>query len=200
MAPPLTFTFSKPIPRSLADCAATEAKASLISIRSRSSTPMPSLDSACLIAFEGCDWSELSGPATLPCAPISASHSRPSSSALALLITTTAAAPSEICEEDPAVIVPSLVNAGRSLASVSVVVSARMPSSLPKTTGSPLRCGISTGTISASNRPFFCAAAARWCEAAEISSCSARVRPSLALCRSVDSPIGMFSKASVSPS
>ena len=31
-----------------------------------------------------------SGPATMPCAPISASHVRPSSSALALLITTTA--------------------------------------------------------------------------------------------------------------
>ena len=60
---------------------------------------------------------ESSGPATTPCAPISASQVRPSSSALALLITTTAAAPSEICEAEPAVMVPSLANAGRSLAS-----------------------------------------------------------------------------------
>ena len=75
--------------------------------------------SACLIALDGWDCSELSGPATLPCAPISASQVSPSSSALALLITTTAAAPSEIGEAVPAVIVPSLPNAGRSLASDS---------------------------------------------------------------------------------
>ncbi len=78
----------------------------------------------------------------MPCAPISASHSRPSSSALALLITTTAAAPSEICEAEPAVIVPSLLNAGRSLPSDSAVVSPRTPSSAETTIGSPLRCGI----------------------------------------------------------
>ena len=38
--------------------------------------------------------------------------------------------------------VPSLPNAGRSLASDSAVVSPRMPSSWLTTTGSPLRCGI----------------------------------------------------------
>ena len=117
-----------------------------------------------------------------------------------MLITTTAAAPSEICEEVPAVIVPSLVNAGRSLASDSVVVSGRMPSSLAKRTGSPLRCGISMGVISASKTPFFWAAAARWWDRAPISSCSARFRPRRVLCFSVDSPIGMFSYASVRPS
>ena len=81
------------------------------------------MPSACWMALDGCDCRELSGPATLPCAPISAIHSRPSSSALALLITTTAAAPSEICEDVPAVIVPSLAKAGRSLPSDSAVVS-----------------------------------------------------------------------------
>ena len=45
------------------------------------------------------------------------------------LMTTTAAAPSEICEALPAVIVPSAVNAGRSAASDSGVVSGRIPSS-----------------------------------------------------------------------
>ena len=64
-----------------------------------------------------------------------ARRSRPARSgraprALALLITTTAAAPSEICDADPAVMVPSLLNAGRSRARLSVVVSARMPSSV----------------------------------------------------------------------
>ena len=43
-----------------------------------------------LMAFAGCECSELSGPATLPCATISASQVRPSSSAFARLITTTA--------------------------------------------------------------------------------------------------------------
>ena len=44
-------------------------------------------------------------------------------------MTTTAQAPSEICEAEPAVMVPSLLNAGRSLPSDSTVVSARTPSS-----------------------------------------------------------------------
>ncbi len=115
-------------------------------------------------------------------------------------MTTTAQAPSEICEDDPAVIVPSLLKAGRSLPSDSAVVSARTPSSVEKTTGSPLREGIDTGTISSSKSPFLMAAAARWCERAENSSCSDRPRPRAVLCRSVDSPIGLSSKASVSPS
>ncbi len=75
-----------------------------------------------------------------------------------------------------------------------------MPSSSLKTTGSPLRCGISTGVISASNRPFFWAAAARWWERAAISSCASRAMPSRVLCFSVDSPMAMFSKESVRPS
>ena len=111
----------------------------------------------------------------MPCAPISASHSRPSSSAFALLITTTAQAPSEIWEAEPAVIVPSLRNAGRRPDSDSTVVSPRTPSSALTTTGSPLRCGIETGTTSSSKTPFFQASAAFWCEAAAKASCSSRV-------------------------
>ncbi len=70
-------------------------------------------------------------------------------------MTTTAHAPSEICEDEPAVIVPFLANAGRSLPSDSAVVSGRMPSSCVKTIGSPRRCGTWTGTISASKSPSF---------------------------------------------
>ena len=51
---------------------------------------MPSLSQASLVALAGCICSVESGPATMPWAPISASQLRPSSSALALLITTTA--------------------------------------------------------------------------------------------------------------
>ena len=58
----------------------------------------------------------------MPCAPISARIGAPSSSAFARDITTTAAAPSEICDADPAVTVPSAENAGRSLASDAAVV------------------------------------------------------------------------------
>ena len=73
-----------------------------------------------------------------------------------LLMTTTAAAPSEICDELPAVSVPSLRNAGRSRASESADVLARTPSSSVNSIGSPLRCGMPTGTISSANTPFFC--------------------------------------------
>ena len=74
-------------------------------------------------------------------------------------MTTTAAAPSEICDALPAVIVPSLAKAGRSFDSDSTVVSARTPSSAVTMTGSPLRCGTATGAISSAN--LSAAAAAR---------------------------------------
>ena len=51
---------------------------------------------AFLMALAGCDCRAESGPATLPCAPISHSQVRPSSWAFALFITTTAQPPSEI--------------------------------------------------------------------------------------------------------
>ena len=51
----------------------------------------------------------------------------PSSSAFSRVIRSTAAAPSEICEELPAVTRPSSLNAGLSSASVSTVVPGRMP-------------------------------------------------------------------------
>ena len=63
----------------------------------------------------------------------------------------------------PAVIVPSLRNAGLSLASTSRVVSGRFASSVSKTCG-PLRPLTSTPTISAAKRPAVCAAAKRFCE------------------------------------
>ena len=129
IAPPLTLTLSSDSPSSRADSMPTAANASLNSTRSRSETAMPSFSQAFTVALAGCIWRVESGPATMPWAPISASHSRPSSSALALLITTTAAAPSEICDAEPAVIVPSLLKAGRSLDSDSAVVSPRTPSS-----------------------------------------------------------------------
>ena len=89
--------------------------------------------------------------------------------------------------------VPSLLNAGRSLPSDSAVVSPRTPSSESTTIGSPLRCGISTGTTSSSKTPFFQAVAASWWERAENSSCSSRLSlvPSALAC-SVSPPIACW--------
>ena len=50
-----------------------------------------------------------------------------------------------------------------------------MNSSLSKTTGSPLRCGMVTPTISSLKRPASCAAAAFICEPSASASCAARL-------------------------
>src|SRR6266852_1707177 len=65
----------------------------------------------------------------MPCATTSASGSARSFRARSSDMTTTAAAPSEICEALPAVIVPSFLKAGASLPSDSAVVPGRIPSS-----------------------------------------------------------------------
>ena len=100
---------------------------------------MPALAQAWAMARDGWVSSDASGPATWPYETSSPSGVMPSSSALALDITMTAAPPSEICEALPAVIVPSLVKAGRSPPSDSSVVSPRTPSSTETIFGSPLR-------------------------------------------------------------
>ena len=151
------------------DAAATAANASLISNRSTSATVSPALVSACEMAREGWVSNEGSGPATSPNPTSSASGVRPSSSALARLTRTTAAAPSESWEALPAVIVPSGENAGRRRPRDSVVVSGRTPSSV-STTIVPLRWVIVTGTISSASVPALIAAHARsWLLAARSS-------------------------------
>ncbi len=71
-APPCGFTIASSIPRSSADCATTDANASLISTATRSDTATPASLIASRIAFDGCECSELSGPATRPWPMISA--------------------------------------------------------------------------------------------------------------------------------
>ena len=93
----------------------------------------------------------------------------PRACAFSRVISSTAAAPSEICDELPAVILPSGLNAGLRPASVSSVVSGRMPWSL--TYVSPLT---GTGTISRSNFPSSVARWASWCDRTASSSSSAR--------------------------
>ena len=82
----------------------------------------------------------------------------------------TAAAPSEICDDVPAVTVPVSEKAGLRLASFSSEVSRRTPSSAlksPLTSAAPGTSGwtrASSGAISLAKRPSSCACAARWCE------------------------------------
>lgn len=69
-------------------------------------------------------------------------------------------------EDSPAVVLPSGLKAGRSLASPARVVPALIPSSLATVTWrsfpSSSTIFVLTGTISCSNRPEFCARAALW--------------------------------------
>ena len=96
--------------------------------------------------------------------------------------------------------VPSLSKAGFSAPSDSAVVPGRTPSSVSTSSGSPLRWGTCTGTISSARRPSLAAAAAfSWLAAAK-ASCRSREMPTLALCCSVERPMAMWSKESVRPS
>jgi hypothetical protein len=98
----------------------------------------------------------------------------------------------------PAVTVPFALNAGRSLASPSRVVSRRGHSSVSTTTSvtvrvAPDHCSRRTviGTISGANTPFASAAAAFCCEANAKSSCMSRVIPQRWATRSAVNPMPM---------
>ena len=85
----------------------------------------------------------------------------------ASLVTSTAAAPSTIWLEFPAVTLPSGRNAGWSEASFSADVSRRGASSTAKSDAARAGSPTSTGTISFSNRPSSIAAIARRCDSSE---------------------------------
>ena len=174
MAPPFTFTFdvSQPICRLTA--IACEANASLISIRSRSFGSQPARARHRLDAGTGPMPMYFGSTPAEAKLLMRAIGFRPSSLAFFALVTSTMAAPSLMPEALPAVTVPSLAKAGRSLASASSVVPWRGCSSASTVTG-PLRVSIVTGTISSLNRPAFCAASALFCEARANLSCSSRV-------------------------
>ena len=89
--------------------------------------------------------------------------------------TSSAAAPSLTPEEFPAVMLPP-GNSGRSLPSASSEVS-RGCSSRSTSTGSPLRDGTATGTISRASRPPATALAVRSCDRSANASWSSRAIP-----------------------
>jgi len=112
-----------------------------------------------------------STPATL-WSPTRASTSRPWSSANASLVTSVAAAPSEIWLALPGVTVPSLLKTVGSWLRASREVSRRMPSSSSTSPSS-----VSTGTTWSSKRPSSVAAAARCWLWSAYSSCCSREMP-----------------------
>ena len=124
---------------------------------------------------------------------------QPRAAATSAAASTSAAAPSLIDEALPAVIVPSFWNAGRSAASFSM--SPRPGSSSSATiVGGPLRCAISTGTISPLNFPSACARSARRYDSAANASWSARVIPFSFAHSSAQSPMWTLPYASHRPS
>ena len=110
---------------------------------------------------------------------------------------TTAAAPSLICDELPAVTEPLTWNAGRRPPRTSSDVSRRGPSSAVnatvRTAGAPPPFGSATrtsiGTVSSSNRPASIAATARWWLRRANSSCSPRDTPDSRAWFSATSPV-----------
>src|SRR5437762_4517586 len=141
----------------------TAANASLISTRSTSRRFQPARSSACRTAGTGPIPNMPGSTAATPYATRRAMGCRRLRSANSRSATTIAAAPLLRPGALPAVIVPSLRNAGFSLVSTSSVVSGRFASSVAKVSG-PLRPLISTPTICVAKRPAACAAANRFCE------------------------------------
>ena len=139
--PPWMLTFSSGTPSWRTAWTATAAKASLISSRSRSSTVQPCSSSGLGDRVAGLrrERRRRARPPGREARRV-ARTVQPLASALARVVRTTAAPPSLMVEELPAVRVPSGRKAGRSLARASTVVSARMPSSA-STTVSPRAAG-----------------------------------------------------------
>jgi len=160
MAPPFTLTISSSRPSSRITWMDWEAKASFSSISPMSSSSNPASFSAFGTASTG-PMPMISGrtPATAKERNLARGFS-PSASAFSRSINNTAAAPSLICDEFPAVTVPLTEKTGFNWERTSTFVSGLTPSSWAKVTVfstsllfSTVRTGTSTGTISSLNFP-----------------------------------------------
>src|SRR5262249_50949641 len=182
MAPPLGFTRSMSGLSSRSHASTTEANASLISIVSMSDIAKPVRSNSRRVASIGPVSISTGSTPTRHSSTKRARGRRLSSLAFAAVISSTAAAPSVICDDDPAVCTRSARATGLSAASASRDVS-RRPSSrstrcvVPAGLPSSSRSGASMGTTSPSNRPSCHARCARSCEASPKRSHSSRVIP-----------------------
>ena len=166
----------------------TEAKASLISNRSIWSSLSP--------AFLSTRWVAGIGPVSMmvgstPARAVATMRARglsPRALARASDMISSAAAPSEICEELAAVTTPSGLNDGASAAIFSRFTGTRTPSSVSNT----LPSASVSGAISRLKRPSAIARPARsWLWAANSSS-SSRLMPHCSATISAESPCGMM--------
>ena len=189
MAPPFTLTLLMSGCSSRSQANTTDANASLISTRSIWSSVSPARSRTLAVAGIG-PVSMVMGSTPARAKLWNRARGRsPSAFAFSSLMIRTAAAPSVICDELPAVTLPSSLNAGLSLARDSRLLSGRMPSSRTKTS-LPLSVSTVTGTISFSNRPSSVARAARlWLSTLNASS-SSRLMPHLSAISSAEMPWG----------
>src|SRR4051794_26782125 len=173
IAPPLGFSAFSSAPRSLSQASGTGAKASLTSNAPMSEIDRPDFFSAFCVAGIGACSIGIGSAAARAAVCTRASGVRPCAAANSLVVISSAAEPSEICEELPAWMTPSSLKAGLSEPSFSMVPPRRTPSSVSITTPS----GLVTGAIWFLNRPSSMAAAAFSCDASENSSSCWRDRP-----------------------
>ncbi len=134
------------------------------------------------------------------------SGSSPRAAARSPVITSSAAAPSLIWLELPAVTVPPVAKTGRRAAILAASESWRIPSSAsnetspaegrPSASTSVMRAA--TGVISSRNRPSRCAAEARWWERRPHASWSSRLTPNCSDTFSAVSPIERYTCGRVS--
>src|SRR5262245_35638326 len=150
IAPPcgLTCSAASATPSWRRQASPCEAKASLISIRSKSPILRPSRCISLRVEGTGPIPITRGGTAADAMPSTRARGVRPWRFAASAEAMITAAAPSLMPEALPAVMVPGLRTIGLSLARPSSVVSGRGCSSFSTTTGPPLPPGTSTGTIS----------------------------------------------------
>jgi hypothetical protein len=191
MAPPFGFTVSGSGCSSRSQASTTEAKASLISVTSMSRIERPVSFRSFWVAAIGPVSIRTGSEPTRPLATIVARGRRPRLRAFSRVIISTAAAPSEIWDEVPALWTPF----GRFVfrpASASSVVSRRPPSRSTRCVSfvglpSTMPVGASIGTIWASKRRSFQAFAARSWERSPKASVSAREMPHCFAIRSAPS-------------
>ena len=174
MAPPFTLTRAGSMSKALLTAQACAAKASFNSNKSTSLAFQPARCKAFCDAGTGPMPMVAGSKPLVPKEAMRAKGVKPKAAAFLADMTTTAAAPSLMPEALPAVTEPALSKAGRKPAKASALVFLLMNSSVLNTTGSPLRCGMSTSTISSLNLPASCAALAFcWLPSAK-ASCMSR--------------------------
>src|ERR1700676_1570079 len=150
-APPLMLSLSRGMPRSRCAAIATTANASLISNRSTSPTPQPTLSSSLRIAGIGAVVNHCGSWLWVAWPLITARGGRPSGSASDRFVNISAAAPSAFAEEAAGVIVPVARNAGFR-PGILAGSTLRGISSLPMLRGPAFSVTV-IGTISALNAP-----------------------------------------------